>query len=137
MIEYVRFQSAVPNARRTFPGVFALANGLADNGVLSPSDRMWHRAANDKANEMYADPSQASPGCYDRETNPGARSWFKSTAASLLEMTSSYLNLLDRYEVPWVQLRARHPGRIVHEDEVQVVAVPFSFEQDWRLSSGQ
>lgn len=39
---YVRFQSAVPNRRGAFPGVFALANGLAGDGRLSAEDlRLW------------------------------------------------------------------------------------------------
>ncbi|MEH3088457.1 MAG: hypothetical protein PGN24_02270 [Microbacterium arborescens] len=38
MAEFVRFQSMVPNRRGRFPGVFALVNGLASQGMLSLDD---------------------------------------------------------------------------------------------------
>ncbi len=41
------------------------------------------------------------------------------------------LELLDRYDVRWVELRTNTPGRITYEDDVQVVAVPFSYPDDW------
>jgi hypothetical protein len=65
-----------------------------------------------------------APGCCDSARNPGTRSWFKATATELLVVAEEYLELLDRYRVPWVELRSSSPGRVVYEDEVQVVAVP-------------
>lgn len=56
--------------------------------------------------------------------NPGAKAWFRASATDLLGFTAGYLHLLDRYGVPWVELRTSSPGRIVCEDGVQVVAVP-------------
>jgi len=35
--------------------------------------------------------------------------------------------------VPWTELRTRTPGRITYEDDVQVVAVPYTYDADWRL----
>jgi hypothetical protein len=49
-------------------------------------------------------------------------------------MTNDYLVLLDRYDIAWTELRSRHPGRIVHEDPVQVDAVPQTFPADWPFS---
>lgn len=128
---YVRFQSAVPNRHGQFPGVFALANGLASDGRLSTPDYEWWRAANDQANLAYVDPSTVAPQTFDSELNPGACAWFKSSATELLAMSQGYLNLLSRYEVPWVELHTDWPGRVVYEDEVQVVAVPLRFPADW------
>jgi hypothetical protein len=133
---FVRFQSAVPNRRGRYPGVFALANGLAAEGRLSPADRAWWAGANQRCDDLYADPSKADPHCYDPVANPGARSWFKASAAELLTITGDYLALLDRYSVPWVELRTASPGRIVYEDDVQVVAVPYRHPDDWPLTSG-
>ena len=45
----------------------------------------------------------------------------------------TYCALLDRYDVAWVELRTAHPGRSVYEDEVQVVAMPFTHEEHWPL----
>jgi hypothetical protein len=130
---YIRFQSAVPNRHGALPGVFAMANGLLRKGMLSPEDEAWARAANAEGETAYTDPSTVIPDCYDRATNPGARSWFKENAAELLEMTMPYLSLLDRYGVPWQEVRSADPGRIVYEDGVQVVAVPPNYAENWPL----
>jgi hypothetical protein len=130
---FLRYQSAVPNSRGSFPGVFALANGLRDSGALGDADRRGLEEANALLTEAYVDPTTVVPGCYDRAVNPGARAWFRADAADLLELTRFHVALLERLRVPWMELRTRTPGRIVYEDDVQVVAVPFSFPGDWPL----
>lgn len=130
---FVRFQSAVPNRRGTFPGIFAMANGLRDAGVLSPEDDRWLRRMNAHGERAYTDPSTVVADCYDRERNPGARSWFRESADELLAIARAYTQLLDRSRVPWSELRTSTPGRIVYADSVQVVAVPFTHAQDWPL----
>ena len=131
-----RYQSAVPNRRGEFPGVFALANGLASEGRLAPADHEWWVTSNRRCESLYPDPSMVISTCYDRDINPGARSWFKDTATELLAVTADYLALLDRYGVPWAELRSSSVGRLVYEDAVQVVAVPYSYPADWALTSG-
>lgn len=135
MVEFVRFQSMVPNRRGSYPGVFALANGLAGEGSLAPADAAWMRASNDRADALYVDPTTVVADCYDPVLNPGARSWFTSSATELLEFTRGYLDLLDRYDVRWVELRTSTPGRVTYEDAVQVVAVPFTHPEDWPFTS--
>lgn len=130
---FLRFQSAVPNRRDRYPGVFAMANGLAHEGLLGPEDWTWWRAMNDRTNALYPDPEVVSPGTHEPDANPGARSWFKvGCRPVLLETTREYLDLLDRYRVPWHELRTSRPGRIVYEDPDQVVAVPYDHEA-WPL----
>jgi hypothetical protein len=128
-----RFQSAVPNGRGRFPGVFAMTNGLLRAGLLSDADEEWVREENARGELAYTDPSSVVLDCYSPTTNSGARSWFRSEARELLAMTSGYTALLDRYGISWVELRTERPGRIVYEDEVQVVAVPFTHEEHWPL----
>jgi hypothetical protein len=99
---FVRFQSAVPNRRGTFPGVFALVNGLARGGVLSGAEHAWWSAETARGDSLYTDPSTVDPTCYDRSVNPGARAWFRHTATDLIALTDDYVRLLDRYGVPWV-----------------------------------
>lgn len=135
MTRYVRYQSAVPNRRGTWPGVFAMANGLLVGSALVDDDLRWLRAANERAQTLYVDPSTVDPDCYDPRVNPGARSWFRAGATELLTMSAGYLDLLDRYRVPWVELRTDAPGRITYEDDVQVVAVPFTHRGDWPFTA--
>lgn len=115
--------------------MFALANGLMSEGMLSAADASWLRRSNELANAAYADPTTVAPDCYDAATNPGAASWFKASATELLELAHSYLDLLNRHQVRWVELRTSAPGHIVYEDHVQVVAVPFSYPGDWPFPS--
>jgi hypothetical protein len=133
MGEFIRYQSAVPNRRGRFPGVFAMANGLRDAGLLSEEDKQWLKIANATATATYADPTTIVADCYNSELNPGARSWFKAESMQLLDMTAAYLDLLDRHDVPWMALHTRNPGRLVYEDAVQVVAVPHTYPDHWPL----
>lgn len=82
-----------------------------------------------------SDPTSVVADRYDPVVNPGARSWFKSSARELLELARGYLDLLDRYGVRWVELRTMSAGRVVYEDEVQVVTVPFRYPDDWPFES--
>ncbi|MDR2256273.1 MAG: hypothetical protein LBE25_09785 [Arthrobacter sp.] len=120
---YVRFQSTIPHRNGGFTGVFGLANGLARDGRLSAEDHAWWRANNDELNEAYPDPSATHPETYNAELNPGAHAWFRASATHLIERAREYTGLLHRYGVPWAEVRTSHPGRIVYEDSVQVVAV--------------
>ncbi|MFK5688746.1 hypothetical protein ACI3EY_03695 [Ornithinimicrobium sp. LYQ92] len=132
MLSLVRFQSAVPNRRGRFPGVFALANGLAHDGLLSHADHRWWESANTAMNAAYAHPTANDPTAYDPVRHPGATSWFKDPeAAGLIERAREYLELLDRYGVPWVELRTRTPGVVHYEDEVQVVSTAYQFAEHW------
>jgi len=133
-LQFVRYRSAAPNQRGAYPGVFALVNGLATGGRLTAEDHVWWVATNAAGEELYADPSRVDPSCYDRELHPGAAAWFRSSATELLDLSSGYLDLLDRYAVPWHELRTDRPGRVVYSDEVQVVAVPFRHPDDWPFS---
>ena len=54
--KFVRYQASVPNGRGSYPGIFALANGLAKDGKLSSQDWASWRSANDHYNAAYTDP---------------------------------------------------------------------------------
>lgn len=60
----------------------------------------------------------------DKTVNPGATAWFKGTATHLIEKARQYVALLDRYGIECVERRTVTPGRVVYEDDVQIVAVP-------------
>ncbi|WP_189349310.1 hypothetical protein [Zhihengliuella salsuginis] len=119
---YIRFEGPHPSDPNRKVGVFALANGLGNDGRLSASDHVWWRAANTFGNGAYPDPEAAVPGIY-RE-NPEARAWFKTSAAHLISYTRGYLVLLNKYGQDCAVIRSGDPGRIIYEDDVQVVAVP-------------
>lgn len=123
--QYIRFQGTERSPRGHFPGVFALANGLAREGLLSEAEHRFWRAANDWYDAAYPNPSDTDPEVYDPGVNPGAVAWFKSTAGHLLDRVPGYLALLAAHGVACERIESADPGRIVYEDEVQVVAVPW------------
>ncbi|WP_405659284.1 hypothetical protein [Streptomyces sp. RK9] len=117
---YIRFESPTLHERGVHPGVFFLVNSLAREGKLTPEQRGFWRANNDWYDAAYTTPSDA----YDREANPGAVAWFKATATHLIERVPGYLDILAAHGVPCRTVRSADPGRIVYEDDVQVVVVP-------------
>lgn len=119
--EYIRFESPVRHERGLHPGVFFLVNTLAREGRLTPEQRAFWRAGNDWFDAAYTTPSAA----YDREANPGAVAWFKTTATHLIERVPGYLDILAAHGVPCRTVRSTDPGRVVYEDDVQVVVVPY------------
>ncbi len=121
---YVRFQGVVRHERRFFPGVFWLVNTLARDGVLSAEQERFRREGNDWLNLAYATPSQVDPTVYDRELNPDAVAWFKASAHHLVERVDGYLDILAAHGVVCERIESADPGRVVYEDEHQVVVVP-------------
>src|SRR5262249_21343895 len=106
-------------------GVFALVNALAKQGRLTPEQEHFRRTNNDWYDAAYCNPTTIDPTVYDRATNPGAAAWFKGIAQHLLVRIDGYLAILNDHHVPWVRLEApTPPGRVVYEDDHQVVVVP-------------
>ncbi|MDX3101030.1 hypothetical protein ACIBO5_34370 [Nonomuraea angiospora] len=121
---YVRFQSPTPNARGTYPGVFGLVNGLAAQGLLSPGEEAFRRGNNDWYEANFTDPASVDPTVYDRELNPGAAAWFKPSARHLMERVPGYLAILAAHGVECVRLESADPGKVIYEDDDQIVVVP-------------
>ncbi|MCR2802063.1 hypothetical protein QNO21_00810 [Microbacterium sp. zg-Y818] len=121
---YVRFQSPRPGKRGVHTGIFGLANGLARGGHLTAEEHADWRAGNEWYNAAYADPTDADVGVYDESLNPQAAAWFKGTASHLLERIPRYLEILHAHGVECCRVEADDPGRIIYEDEVQIVVVP-------------
>jgi hypothetical protein len=61
---------------------------------------------------------------YDRELNPLAVAWFKSSAHELFDRVPGYLEILAAHGVGFERVRSADPGRVIYEDEHQVVVVP-------------
>jgi hypothetical protein len=121
---FVRYQATTPNGRGSYPGIFALANGLANSGKLSSEDWASWRCANYHDDAAYVDPSTVDESIYDRAINPSAQSWFKSSATHLLVGLDFYTDLLRRYGVEWQVLYSNDPGILLYEDDVQIVVTP-------------
>lgn len=123
--EFVRYQATEPNARGASIGIFGLANALAAEGKLNQEDYEWWTNANVWYEDAYPDPGRIDPTVYDRGINPHAQAWFKTSADHLLARIPGYLDLLSRYGVTWQKLHSADPGKVLYEDDVQVVVDPY------------
>jgi hypothetical protein len=122
---YVRFQGTVRHERGFFPGVFWLVNRLARDGVLTPGQERFRQVNNAWYDAAYTTPSHVDPSVFDRLVNPGAVSWFKADSARhLVERVDGYLEILAAHGVACERVSSTDPGRVVYEDEHQVVVVP-------------
>ncbi|MFI6873931.1 MULTISPECIES: hypothetical protein [Streptomyces] len=124
MIEYVRFQSLAPDEHGRFKGVFGLVNNLGRAGALTAEQEEFRRVNNAWYDAAYTDPSTVDATVYDPAVNPGAAAWFKPTATHLFERLDGYLEILEAHGVAVRQVRSVDPGRVVYEDDVQIVVVP-------------
>lgn len=125
-VEYMRFQSPHRNSRGQFTGVFGLVNNLAREGRLSEEREAFRRRGNRWFDAAYTDPSTVDPSVYDDTVNPGAAAWFKPSATHLLARVPGYLEILSAHGVECRLLRSADPGRVVYEDDVQIVVVPYA-----------
>nr|WP_184905861.1 hypothetical protein [Amycolatopsis umgeniensis] len=118
---FVRFQSPTRDKRGNFTGVFGLVNNLARAGHLTAEQEAFRRANNDWYDENFINPAHHDPTVYDAEVNPGAAAWFKVSARVFIERVDGYLSILETHKIPCETVRSPNPGRIIYEDEFQVV----------------
>jgi hypothetical protein len=123
-VAYVRFQSPSPGKRGVHVGVLGLTNTLGRAGELTPDEHATGRAGNDWYNRSYPDPSDTDPSVYDDVVHPRATAWFKCSASHLLDRIPPYLAILAAHGVACERVESPDPGRIIYEDDAQVVVVP-------------
>ncbi|MFJ1756956.1 hypothetical protein [Kitasatospora sp. NPDC088134] len=104
--------------------MFALVNGLAASGALTAEQEAFRRSSYDWYDANLVNPSHVDPAVYDRELNPGAEAWFKTSAHRHLEQVDGHLQILAAHGVGCEALRSVDPGKILYEDEHQAVVVP-------------
>jgi hypothetical protein len=130
---FVRFQGVEPSVRGIHVGVFGLVNVLGRAGRLSEVHEAYRVRMNRWFDHAYTDPSTVDARVYDREVNPQAVAWFKVPAADhLVEATRGHLDILDAHDVVWERVESDDPGRVVYEDQHQVVVVPHHTDVDRR-----
>lgn len=121
---YVRFQSPHPGKRGVHTGVFGLTNLLGRSGRLTVEQHRAWRKGNEWYDAAYPDPSDTDPSVYDETVNPQATAWFKISATHLLDRVPEYLDILRAHGVECERVESDDPGRIIYEDDVQIVVVP-------------
>ncbi len=122
---YIRFQSAEPNVEGRHPGFFGLINNLSKAGRLTGGQEEFRRTNHAWYEAHYTNPTTVDPTVYDHSINPGATAWFKASAEALVNRAAGYLEILAAHGVRCHRLVSlQPPGKIIYEDEAQIVVVP-------------
>ena len=120
----VRSQSPTPGRRGVHTGVFGLTDLLGRAGRLTPDEHATWREGNDWYDAVYQDPTDTDPAVYDETVHPLATAWFKESAVHLIERVPTYLEILAAHGVDCVRVESGDPGRVIYDDDEQVVVVP-------------
>ncbi|MEU0483179.1 hypothetical protein ABZ260_28825 [Streptosporangium sp. NPDC006013] len=121
---YLRFQGTARDRQGRLPGVFGLVNSLASRGKLTAEQERFRRTNNDWYDANFTNPSDIDSTVYDHALNPGAAAWFKSSAHLLIERVAGYMEILAAHGVGCEVVHSSDPGKIVYEDDHQIVVVP-------------
>ncbi|GIG61748.1 hypothetical protein Lfu02_61200 [Longispora fulva] len=121
---YVRFQNPLPDELGRYVGVFGLVNTLAKRRVLTEEQERFRRLNNDLYDSAYDNPAAVDATVYDHDINPGAAAWFKPAAQHLIDRVDGYLEILAAHGVECVRVDSHDPGRVIYEDDHQIVVVP-------------
>ncbi len=119
---FVRYQSPVPDRHGRRIGLFGLVNMLGNRGLLSAGEEDFRRTTNAWYDATFVNPTTVDPTVY--ADNSLAAAWFRTTATELFEPISQYLSILAAHNLPCERYTADDPGRVLYEDEYQVVVVP-------------
>jgi hypothetical protein len=120
-MSFLRYQSPAPDRRGRRIGVFGLVNMLANRGLLTADEERFRRLNNDWYDATYVNPSHVDPSVYEHLL---AAAWFKTSASHLFERVPVYLEILAAHNLPCERFESADPGRVLYEDEHQVVVVP-------------
>ncbi|MBN6058106.1 hypothetical protein JYK22_39660, partial [Nonomuraea sp. RK-328] len=112
------------NVRGVHPGIFDLINGLAKSGRLSAEEERFKVESHAWFHANLIDPCTVDPHIYDRDRNPRAVAWFKTSAGHLLDRLPGYLEILAAHQVECVRVEMADPGKVIYEDPHQVIVVP-------------
>ncbi len=121
-LTYIRFViSEQNNNSNEKQGFFMAMQELRENNTLYP----WEIAI-DKAVYHWFNKNLAVPHVQSREGKIRAISWFKSSATEYIENMRKFSAILEAHDYPVEQLITSRPGKILYEDNYQIVAIPFS-----------
>ena len=107
-------------------GLFHVAGRLSRSGVLSKAAQAHLDGLRD-----WFEANLARPERFTRTRNASHKgahgiAWFKDTAVGHISRMRELASILDEHDIVVDVIETERPGYIVWEDEVQLVAEPFS-----------
>jgi hypothetical protein len=128
-LKYIRFETLVPNPDTGLrAGLFFHLYDLLDNPDFSASDFERIAALRKWFNKNLKRPKKFSSSKSKGAARRGTRglSWFKPDASDHLAYARQLAAVLREYGYEIQQRETTSPGKIIYEDDHQIVAEPFS-----------
>lgn len=106
-------------------GLFQAVYDLLHDGHLSKDEQ-----ARAKKVFNWFDKNLPGPKRFSRSSKRSAKavaiSWFKPTAHECIRQMQEFACILYAHDIPTRVIKTRRPGYVVYEDDLQIVAQPFS-----------
>lgn len=118
-LKYVRIQERNSENRTDTPaGIFTAVWRLEQDGLITDEEKaVFHEIA-----FIWFEDNLPKPPIYDDNRTEKLIAWFKTaTAGKMLEKLQPLINILDKYKNPYEIVYTNFPGKIIYEDEWQVV----------------
>lgn len=106
-------------------GLFQAVYDLLDDGHLSREEQPRAKKVFDWFEKNLPEPKRFSRSS-KRRAKAVAISWFKPTAHECIHQMQELAGIRYTHDIPTKILKTRRLGYIVYEDDLQVVAQPFS-----------
>jgi hypothetical protein len=124
---FLRFTSTNRHPQSDFnAGVFWAAHRLQERSDLSEETQNQLAAILKRLEDAIPKPSRFTRTQNASHKRTRGLSWIKSSATELVSDLHRLAGLLRQNDVPVEVLKTSHPGYIVYEDSIQVVAEPFT-----------
>lgn len=119
---FIRFVvGADDENHRSLTGVIAEARILRDDDKLTPYEEEWLEDIYDWFNSNLPNPP-FSTGKFSRD----AVAWFRAGSSEFITRMWDIVAIIESHDVPVRLLKSQNPGKVVYEDEYQILV------EEWR-----
>lgn len=121
---YIRFETEICFRGTSYrKGIFAAMGDLKRSQKMSEEEIAWYANIAEWFNKTLLNPT-----CFDPPIADGikfrAKSWFSVSATEFISQSRAVVDLLTKYGVVVTELRSEKPGKILYEDNFQIVVLP-------------
>ncbi len=124
-MKYIKFIALLFDDDNQETGFLTAAHHLFDEGIL---EQNIHDDLELKLDWIEKNLPKRPNFPQDQDILISPMSWLKETATEHVSMMRSIQEVLEENDILVEVLEVEHPGRIIYEDDWQIVAIPFTKE---------
>lgn len=122
-MKYIKFIALLFDDDNQETGFLTAAHHLFDEGIL---EQNTHDELGLKLDWIEKNLPKRPNFPQDQDILISPMSWLKQSAAEHISMMQSIQEVLEENDILVEVLEVEHPGKIIYEDEWQIVAIPFT-----------